>query len=58
MSNQDFQKETEERWGNTGAYKESVKKTANYSKSDWEKINQKASLINNKLAHLMEKACK
>lgn len=50
-----YEKETCQKWGDMEAYKESVKKTANYTKADWDNINQKASLINNKLAHFMDK---
>ncbi|HEX3010690.1 MAG TPA: MerR family transcriptional regulator [Syntrophomonadaceae bacterium] len=35
-----YERETEERWGHTDAYKESRKKTAGYKKEDWEKINR------------------
>jgi len=50
-----YAKETRQRWGDTDIYKESIEKTANYSKADWDNINQKASLINSKLAHFMDR---
>lgn len=34
-----YEKEVKERWGNTDAYKESMAKTAKYTKEDWERIN-------------------
>jgi len=35
-----YQDEVKERWGNTEAYKESMAKTAQYTKEDWERINK------------------
>jgi DNA-binding transcriptional MerR regulator len=34
----DHAAEVEERWGNTDAYRESAKRTARYTKADWERI--------------------
>ncbi len=34
-----YAEETKAKWGNTDAYKESEKKTASYSKDDWNSIN-------------------
>ena len=38
-----YAQEVRERWGNTQAYEESVKKTANYDKEQWEKITGEAN---------------
>ena len=35
-----YEDEVKERWGNTDAYKESMAKTAKYTKEDWERINE------------------
>ncbi len=35
-----YEAEVKERWGNTDAYKVSQKRTAQYSKEDWERINK------------------
>ena len=55
MEEQKYSKEAQRKWGNTDAYKQSVSKTANYGKTNWESINQKASLINSKLANNIDK---
>jgi len=34
----EYEQEVEERWGDTGAYKESTKRAARYTKQDWERI--------------------
>lgn len=36
--NDRYRNETRERWGDTEAYKESERRTANYSHSDWENL--------------------
>ncbi|MBU0529134.1 TipAS antibiotic-recognition domain-containing protein [bacterium] len=55
MAEQKYSKEAQRKWGNTDAYKQSVSKTANYGKADWDIINEKASLINSKLANNIDK---
>lgn len=35
--------EANQRWGNTEAYKESSRKTASYSKEDWQRIQEKTA---------------
>ncbi len=35
-----YEDEVKERWGNTEAYKQSMAKTAKYTKEDWERINK------------------
>lgn len=37
--NQKYKEEAKQRWSHTEAYKESVSKTAKYSKADWNIIN-------------------
>lgn len=37
--NEKYIYEIRERWGNTEAYKESERHTANYSQSDWDKLS-------------------
>ncbi|WP_433057347.1 TipAS antibiotic-recognition domain-containing protein [Dactylosporangium sp. CS-033363] len=35
--------EAEQRWGSTDAYQESARRTARYTKSDWERIKREAA---------------
>lgn len=51
-----YKKETEERWGNTDAYKESQKKTAAYSKDDWANITAEDSEIYNAFVKNIDKS--
>ncbi len=41
----EYTKEAEERWGNTDAYKESARRTKNYSKEDWARISDEQERI-------------
>src|SRR5699024_3726294 len=50
-----YKEETEKRYGNSDAYKESQEKTSKYSKNDWENIMGEASVIYEELAKLMDK---
>ena len=50
-----YKEETEKRYGNSNAYKESQEKTSKYSKNDWERIMGEASIIYEELAKLMDK---
>lgn len=50
-----YKEETEKRYGNSDAYKESQEKTSKYSKNDWENIMGEAGVIYEKLAKLMDK---
>ncbi|RWZ52389.1 MerR family transcriptional regulator [Halobacillus fulvus] len=52
---QKYEEEVKERWGETDAYKESLKKTSRYSEEDWEAIHKEASAVDSKLADLMDK---
>lgn len=38
MQNKQYADEVRERWGDTEAYKESERRTANYSQSDWDAL--------------------
>lgn len=50
-----YKEETEKRYGNSDAYKESQEKTSKYSKNDWENIMGEASVIYEELAKLRDK---
>lgn len=50
-----YEKEVEERWGDTDAYKHSKQKTSQYTKEDWEKIQQEGDEIDRGLVALMER---
>lgn len=50
-----YKEETEKRYGNSDAYKESQAKTSKYSKNDWENIMGEAGVIYEELAKLMDK---
>lgn len=39
MQNKQYADEVRERWGDTEAYKESERRAANYSQSDWDALN-------------------
>ena len=45
--------EAEERWGGTDAYRESVTRTAAYTKDDWTTISREADAINAGFLELM-----
>jgi DNA-binding transcriptional MerR regulator len=38
----DYAQEAEERWGDTDAYRESMKKTSRYTKADWQRIKDES----------------
>lgn len=42
------------RWGGTGAYRESQRRTASYTKEDWLRIQAEGDALNRRLAALME----
>ena len=50
-----YKGETEKRYGNSNAYKESQEKTSKYSKNDWNNIMEDANSIYERLAKLMDK---
>ncbi len=50
---EEHEAEAEQRWGNTEAYKESMRRTRSYRKQDWEQIKAEASGIYGDLARLL-----
>ena len=49
----DHEKEAEERWGGTDAFKESQRRTKSYGKEQWKELGAEGKLIGEKLAELM-----
>lgn len=49
----DYQAEAEERWGDTDAWKQSQRRTANYSKEAWQQIKDEMDAINADYVELM-----
>ncbi|MGW6914842.1 MerR family transcriptional regulator [Kitasatospora sp. NPDC054939] len=47
---EEWETEAEQRWGDTDAWKESQRRTARYSKEDWERIKAEADVLNARLA--------
>ncbi len=52
---EEYKQEAKERWGNTDAYKESMRKTATYSKEDWTRIAAAETDRRERIAALMDK---
>ncbi|MEC3882562.1 MerR family transcriptional regulator [Halobacillus sp. HZG1] len=50
-----YEKEVEERWGDTDAYQQSKQKASQYTKEDWEKIQQEGDEIDRELVKLMDR---
>jgi DNA-binding transcriptional MerR regulator len=50
----EYEAEVRERWGETGAYQESVRRTATYTKQEWEQMGREADEINDAFLALME----
>ncbi len=50
----EFQQEAAERWGDTDAFGESARRTARYSRADWEQMRREAGEIDAGLVALME----
>lgn len=50
-----YAKETEEKYGNSDAYKESMKKTSKYTKEDWAKITKEGGENYERLSKLMNR---
>jgi DNA-binding transcriptional MerR regulator len=53
-----FEKEAEERWGHTPQLKESKRRTAKYTKTDWEKMKAEAAEVQEALAAAMNAGVK
>ncbi len=51
---QDYEDEVKERWGNTAAYRESMRRSAGYSKADWERFKAEGDAINREISDLMD----
>lgn len=49
-----YEDEARERWGKTDAYKESMKRTKQYTKDDWAKIKAEGEAVEARLAELLE----
>ncbi|MFH8787698.1 MerR family transcriptional regulator [Streptomyces roseoverticillatus] len=45
--------EVEQRWGDTEAYRESQRRTASYTKEDWQRIQDETNGLNTRIAALM-----
>jgi DNA-binding transcriptional MerR regulator len=48
-----YEDEARERWGHTEEYKESMRRTKQYSKADWAKIKAEGEAVTQRLAELM-----
>ena len=55
MSNYDI--EAIERWGDTEAYREHSKKTADYTKEKWQEVNDGLNAVIAKFAECMKSGC-
>jgi DNA-binding transcriptional MerR regulator len=51
----EYAAEAAERWGETDAYRESARRTASYSKADWERMQAESGEIDRAFVALMEK---
>lgn len=50
----EHEEEVQERWGETDAYKESSRRTARYTKADWERLKAESEQIGTDTARLMD----
>ena len=50
---EDYEREAEERWGETDAYAQSKRKTAAYSKDDWVQIKEESSDVERRFAEAL-----
>ena len=50
----EYEDEVEERWGHTDAYAESARRTAKYTKADWERFKAESEQIGRDTAALMD----
>lgn len=48
-----YAEETKQKWGGGDAYKESARRTKNYSKEDWQRYKQESDQLNQEMARLM-----
>ncbi|HET6855807.1 MAG TPA: MerR family transcriptional regulator [Streptomyces sp.] len=49
-----YAQEAEERWGDSDAYRESRRRSASYTKEDWQRIQDEADTVNRRFVALME----
>jgi DNA-binding transcriptional MerR regulator len=54
FKHEDYEAEAEQRWGASEAFQESKRRTARYTKADWELIKKEASAIYIELGDLMD----
>lgn len=52
-----YEEEVEQRWGETDAFRISKKRTASYSKADWEKLKNESHTHHQSLAALLRAGC-
>jgi hypothetical protein len=50
----EYEAEVKERWGDSDAYKESARRTARYTKADWERFKAESLQIGTDTASLMD----
>lgn len=50
----EYEDEARERWGSTEAYKESARRTKDYTKADWERFKAESDAIMNDAARLLD----
>jgi len=50
----DHAAEAEERWGDTDAYRESARRTASYTKADWERLKAEGQAVTDRLVRAMQ----
>jgi len=51
-----YEDEVQERWGETDAYKESARRTARYTKADWDRFKAESEQIGTDTARLMDES--
>jgi len=54
FANNPYEDEAKQRWGHTDAYKESARRTKNYTAADWERYKKEAADINDRFIALMQ----
>ena len=50
---EEYEREAEERWGDTEAWAQSQRRTAAYTKEDWVRVQQEADAINGRFAEAL-----
>ena len=50
----DHEAEAEERWGDTGAYRESARRVRKYSEDDWARFKAESDAVNEAVATLLD----